>query len=277
MVWQDIWKFFKQLIHITMDGWRLYVLNRNKEEVLSRKLSLWFIFIYGAIMGSIRVILQVAFQVVTGFFQLTREIFMNMIIFPFFITVFASVLLTISARGIGGKGYFRPIVNYMFYANTFQIAIPFFDLIFNKILGIPYIFDFGFWGPWDPYNPWQSLFYDKLVGLSAGIIIMYLLIIIRVPKFISINFKLSLKKAVLASCSLLFMFWIIFIAWPYWFFYLPRFLPLPTGADGYSFVFLVCILIVFPYFWKNLKKEVNIEVESIIGSFKNNLTSNIKE
>ncbi|NVM30690.1 MAG: hypothetical protein HWN65_17755 [Candidatus Helarchaeota archaeon] len=263
MSWKKVRNFFTQIIQTTTDGLGLYVLNRNRDEVLNKKFRLWFIFVYGAIVGSVRVLLQVAFQIVVGFFQLTREIFMNMIIFPFFITVFASVLLTLSARGLGGKGNFRPLVNYIFYANTFHLVIPFFDLFFNKILGLPFVFDFGIWGEWNPLNPWHSLFYDKLVGLSAGIIFMYVLLIIRTPSMVRWNFKINLKRSILATSSLLLMFWIIFIAWPFWFFWLSPFLGLPTGADGYSLIFLVCTLIAFPYFWKYFKQEENLALNSI--------------
>jgi len=255
MTWSKVSKFFTQIVHTTIDGLGLYVLNRDKERVLNRKFNLLFIFVYGAIAGSVRVLLQVGFQVVVGFFQLTREIFMNMIIFPFFITVFASVLLTLSARGLGGQGNFRPIVNYIFYANTFHLVVPFFDLLFNKILGLPFVFDFGIWGEWDPANPWHSLFYDKFVGLSAGIIFMYIILIIRTPSLVRWNFKINMKRSLIATSSLLLMFWIIFIAWPFWFFWLAPYLGLPTGADGYTLIFLVCILITFPYFWKNYKEK----------------------
>lgn len=178
-----------------------------------------------------------------------------MIIFPFFITVFASVLLTLSSKGLGGNGKFRPIVNYIFYTSSFQLIIPFFDLLFNKLLKFPYVFNLGISNEWFPQDPWHALFYDKICGLSAGIIFMYLLIIIRTPSIIRWNFKINLKRSILATSSLLLMFWIIFIAWPFWFYYLPLFLPFPTGADAYSFVFLICIGIAFPYFWKYFKKE----------------------
>lgn len=262
MSWQKIRDFFSKFGHVTVDGLLLFTLNRNREKVLSRKFSLFFIFLYGAIVGTIRVFLQVALQVyIHDFFRLSREIFMNMIIFPFFITVFASVLLTGSARGLGGNGNFTPIVNFMFYANSFHIIIPFVDFIFNKLLGIPYEFELGIWGEFDINNPLHCLFTNELIGLTAGIIFVYVLIIIRTPNIVRYNFKISLKRSVLACTSLLLMFWIIFISVPFWFIHFSSFFHLPAKEDGYTLIFVICILISFPYFWKNFKKEREIKFD----------------
>ena len=257
MVWRKIGGFFVQFGQVTKDGILLLITNRNRERALSRTFSIGFILGYCVIAGAARCRLQVAVGCIPEFFQLTRAAILNCMVATIFITVFAASLLTFSARRLGGEGEIQPMANYMMYVQSFHFVIPFIDLIFNRILGFPYVFPFHIYP--DPlgyhYDPFQALFHDRLAGLSAGIIVLYTLLIIRTPGTVRLNFDMKLSRAILATCSLIIMFWIIFIAWPFWYYWVTPAFHLPAQEDGYTLAFAVFALIALPYFWKSFRKE----------------------